>query len=188
MLPTSTSMRTSIGTTVSMERFLLSNRIHPRPWTPQMRWAAHEPFAMESVNRPRPMRGKNQLLWGAQHSYKLNKRAIFTIIECGTVPNQIMDRLTPLVHNNLIPVRWKKKALHLCAHFRLRNIETGDWQIKERRHVHSPSRTMNMTLQAMVKVTLEDENTQKQQSGTIAFVAGDGLNIQSWFRDGPRVR
>ena len=75
-------------------------------------------------------------------------------------------------------------GLHLCAHIREGNNETGDWEGKTWRHINLFS-ILNETLESMKtftqKTSSSSRNANKQQVSV--FVASDNAKARTWFED-----
>lgn len=65
--------------------------------------------------------------------------------------------------------------LHLCAHVREGNNETGDWESKTWRHVDLYS-TLNSTLSSMQTMA-----NARNASNVTVFIASDNPNSRPWF-------
>lgn len=90
----------------------------------------------------------------------------------------LSDNLSPRVLSFLNPLRdqYSKSDLHLCAHVRGGNNETGDWEGKKWRHVDVFS-TLNKTLVSMKSFA----ETRKDAKVVSVFVASDMENARPWF-------
>ena len=96
-----------------------------------------------------------------------------------SIIHSLQDNLSSKVLSFLSGIREQTyvSELHLCAHIREGNNETGDWQVKAWRHIDLQS-TLNATLTSMNKLA-EERNASK----VTVFVASDNDDSRRWFRD-----
>ena len=105
-----------------------------------------------------------------------------------SIVKSLSDNLSPLVLSYLGPLRSQyvpeNVGLHLCAHIREGNNETGDWEGKTWRHINLFS-ILNETLESMKtftqKTSSSSRNANKQQVSV--FVASDNTKARTWFED-----
>jgi hypothetical protein len=114
-------------------------------------------------------------------------RLVFDNEVAHSVATELQASLSQGVLKVLTPIRSQYRKHHLCAHFRLGNNETGDWQNKEWRHVSSPAALMNNTLASMIKfVNKEVKKSGGDSGGDVSddisvFLASDSPIVREWF-------
>ena len=103
--------------------------------------------------------------------------AMFDLPSAQQITKSLRDNLSPTVLNFLDPLRAEYREVHLCAHLRVGNNETGDWQSKSWRHVEM-SVVRNGTLEDMKKYVSSSGTSPSKVS---VYVASDDATLRPWF-------
>lgn len=96
-----------------------------------------------------------------------------------SIVHSLQSSLSATVLSFLSSIREQSylSELHLCAHIREGNNETGDWEGKTWRHIDLHS-VLNATLFAM-----EDVAEKRNANNVTVFVASDNVDSRKWFED-----
>jgi len=110
-------------------------------------------------------------------------RTMFHSPDAFSVVRSLHGSLSDRVRNKLEPLRKQySSSLHMCAHFRLGNNETGDWARKKWRHVDDPIEVMKKALQAMLDFASTSKKTATTTTPSVSvFVASDSPTTRQWF-------
>jgi len=110
--------------------------------------------------------------------------SMFELEEMWDVVSTLQQSLSERVLLFMDPRRKQYSSLHLCAHFRIGNNETGDWERKQWRHVTEQEIT-NQTLNAMkLWVANATRALQPEQVVDVSvFVPSDSESVAPWFED-----
>jgi hypothetical protein len=118
-------------------------------------------------------------------------KAIFDMPLAQSIMKSLSDNLSLLVLSFLDPMRdqYASSSIHMCAHVRQGNNESGDWEEKEWRHIDF-NYVLNSTLAGMkhyYAAVVEGKNDSSSRSlfpdKVSVFVASDNEMTMPWFEE-----
>ena len=122
---------------------------------------------------------EDPILDTSYRAYGTSTQILFELPLAQSIAKSLAQHVSPLVLSFLTPMRlqYAHSELHLCAHVREGNNETGDWKHKTWRHIELHP-VLNSTLVHMALFARSRNSTKVS-----VFVASDNKKAWSWFEE-----